>query len=79
MDKNGDTSGMIGIGAAIDRFERTSVARNWDNQQVARWNCGSELSSWSRDHGERPLRRRGVFEAVENLHGDRVRAWRETR
>jgi PilZ domain len=31
VDKNGDTRGMIGIGAAIDRFERTSVPRNWDN------------------------------------------------
>jgi PilZ domain len=31
VDKNGDTSGMIGTGAAIDRFERTSVARNWAN------------------------------------------------
>ena len=31
VDKNGDTSGMIGIGAAIERFERTSVSRNWDN------------------------------------------------
>ena len=31
VDENGDTRGMIGIGAAIDRFERTSVARNWDN------------------------------------------------
>jgi hypothetical protein len=77
--KNGDTSGMTGIGAPIERFERTSVARHWDNEQVARWNCGSELSGWSRNHGERHLRRRVVFEAVENLHGDRVRAWRKTR
>jgi hypothetical protein len=31
VDKNADVRGMIAIGAAIDRFERTSVARNWDN------------------------------------------------
>jgi hypothetical protein len=31
VDKNADVRGTIAIGAAIDRFERTSVARNWDN------------------------------------------------
>jgi hypothetical protein len=31
VDKSGDTNGMIGIGAAIDRFERTSISHNWDN------------------------------------------------
>jgi hypothetical protein len=31
VDKSADTNGMIAIGAAIDRFERTSVTRNWDN------------------------------------------------
>jgi hypothetical protein len=31
VDKTGDTNGMIGIGAAIDLFERTSISRNWDN------------------------------------------------
>jgi len=31
VDENADARGMIAIGAAIDRFERTSVARNWDN------------------------------------------------
>jgi hypothetical protein len=37
VDKTGDTNGMIGIGAAIDRLERTSISRNWDNQRV---DCG---------------------------------------
>jgi PilZ domain len=31
VDKTGDTNGMMGIGAAINRFERTSISRNWDN------------------------------------------------
>jgi hypothetical protein len=31
VDKTGDANGMIAIGAAIDRLERTSVVRNWDN------------------------------------------------
>jgi hypothetical protein len=31
VDKNADVRGMIAIGAAIDRFERTAVPRNWDN------------------------------------------------
>ncbi len=31
VDKTGYTIGMIAIGAAIGRFERTSVVRNWDN------------------------------------------------
>jgi PilZ domain len=31
VDKTGDKHGMIGIGAAINRFERTSISRNWDN------------------------------------------------
>lgn len=37
VDKNADVRGMIAIGAAIDRFERTSVARNWDNESFVRW------------------------------------------
>ena len=31
VDKSADIHGMIAIGAAIDRFERTSITRNWDN------------------------------------------------
>jgi len=31
VDQNADMNGMMAIGAAIDRFERTAVARNWDN------------------------------------------------
>jgi len=31
VDKNADVRGMIAMGAAIDRSERTAVARNWDN------------------------------------------------
>jgi hypothetical protein len=31
VDKSADIHGMIAIGAAIDRFERTSVTRNWEN------------------------------------------------
>jgi PilZ domain-containing protein len=31
VEKDRDGSGMVAIGAAIDRFERTSVSRNWDN------------------------------------------------
>jgi hypothetical protein len=31
VDKNADVHGMIAIGAAIDRFERTAITRNWDN------------------------------------------------
>jgi hypothetical protein len=31
VEKDRDISGMMSIGAAIDRFERTSVSRNWDN------------------------------------------------
>jgi hypothetical protein len=31
VDREADTAGQIGIGAAIECFERTSVARNWDN------------------------------------------------
>ena len=26
-----DVNGMLAVGASIDRFERTAVARNWDN------------------------------------------------
>jgi hypothetical protein len=26
-----DANGMMAVGASIDRFERTAVARNWDN------------------------------------------------
>jgi PilZ domain len=26
-----DMNGMMAVGASIDRFERTAVARNWDN------------------------------------------------
>jgi hypothetical protein len=31
VDKSADVHGKIAIGAAIDRFERTSITRNWDN------------------------------------------------
>jgi hypothetical protein len=31
VDKSADIHGMMAIGAAINRFERTSVTRNWDN------------------------------------------------
>jgi PilZ domain len=31
VGENRDVNGMMAIGAAIDRFERTSVPRNWDN------------------------------------------------
>jgi len=31
VDREADMSGRIGVGTAIERFERTSVARNWDN------------------------------------------------
>ena len=31
VDREPDMSGMISVGAAIECFERTSVARNWDN------------------------------------------------
>jgi hypothetical protein len=31
VDKSADIHGMMAIGAAIDRFERTSITRNWDN------------------------------------------------
>jgi hypothetical protein len=31
VEKDRDITGMMSIGAAIDRFERTSVSRNWDN------------------------------------------------
>jgi hypothetical protein len=31
VEEDRDISGMMSIGAAIDRFERTSVSRNWDN------------------------------------------------
>ena len=31
VDKTGDANGMIGIGAAINRFERSSISRSWDN------------------------------------------------
>jgi hypothetical protein len=31
VEKDRDISGMMSIGAAIDRFERTAVSRNWDN------------------------------------------------
>jgi hypothetical protein len=30
-EKDRDISGMMSIGAAIDRFERTPVSRDWDN------------------------------------------------
>lgn len=31
VDREADMSGRIGVGAAIECFERTSVARNWDD------------------------------------------------
>jgi hypothetical protein len=31
VEKMQDMNGMIAVGASIDRFERTAVARNWDN------------------------------------------------
>jgi hypothetical protein len=31
VDREADTSGRVVVGAAIECFERTSVARNWDN------------------------------------------------
>jgi|GEM_PF-1075614 hypothetical protein len=31
VEKNVDAHGMVAVGAAIDRFERTTVSRNWDN------------------------------------------------
>jgi hypothetical protein len=31
VDREPDLTGHIGVGAAIECFERTSVARNWDN------------------------------------------------
>ena len=31
VEKGRDMNGMMAIGAAIDRFERTTVMRNWDN------------------------------------------------
>jgi hypothetical protein len=31
VDKSADIHGMMAIGAAISRFERTSITRNWDN------------------------------------------------
>ncbi|MFZ3215106.1 MAG: PilZ domain-containing protein [Candidatus Acidiferrales bacterium] len=31
VDKSADRDGLISVGAAIDRFERTTVSRNWDN------------------------------------------------
>jgi len=31
VEKLPDVNGMIAVGASIDRFERTAVARNWDN------------------------------------------------
>jgi hypothetical protein len=31
VDREADMSGRIGVGTAIECFERTSVARNWDN------------------------------------------------
>src|ERR1700722_228564 len=31
VEKDRDSSGMGAIGAAINRFERSSVSRNWDN------------------------------------------------
>jgi hypothetical protein len=31
VEKNADSHGMMAVGAAIDRFERTTVSRNWDN------------------------------------------------
>ncbi|MFY9803055.1 MAG: PilZ domain-containing protein [Candidatus Acidiferrales bacterium] len=31
VDREADGNGQIGVGAAIERFERTSVSRNWDN------------------------------------------------
>jgi hypothetical protein len=31
VDKTGDLNGMIGVGACIDRFERSAVTRNWAN------------------------------------------------
>ena len=31
VDREPDMHGHISVGAAIECFERTSVARNWDN------------------------------------------------
>jgi hypothetical protein len=31
VEKNADMEGHVGIGAAIECFERTSAIRNWDN------------------------------------------------
>jgi hypothetical protein len=31
VEKDREMSGMLAVGAAIDRFERTALARNWDN------------------------------------------------
>ena len=31
VEKTTDMNGMMAVGAAIDRFERTAVVRNWDN------------------------------------------------
>jgi PilZ domain len=31
VEKDREISGMLAIGAAIDRFERTALSRNWDN------------------------------------------------
>jgi hypothetical protein len=31
VDREADMSGRIGVGTAIESFEPTSVARNWDN------------------------------------------------
>jgi hypothetical protein len=31
VEKLPDVNGMMAVGASIDRFERTAVARNWDN------------------------------------------------
>ncbi|MGA8408376.1 MAG: PilZ domain-containing protein [Candidatus Acidiferrales bacterium] len=31
VDREPDMTGHIGVGAAIECFERTSVSRNWDN------------------------------------------------
>ena len=31
VEKLQDVNGMMAVGASVDRFERTAVARNWDN------------------------------------------------
>jgi PilZ domain len=79
LDKGRDMNGMVAIGAAIDRFERTAVTRNWENERAAVSNCLLKLLGRPRSCGERHLRGGGVVEAIGNLHGECVRARREVR